>query len=154
LICTLLQWLAYAWGNVTCRNAINCSDGGSVTMEHRSEGLSRTGDAPEGTLQLEGNCTVSGISEIYSQIREALAANAALTVDVGKLDNIDVALLQLLIAAKKAADEQRKSLTVKGGSEAFQAGLVRAGLLRDDTTTHTAQGAFLIGADFKEGKAA
>lgn len=89
----------------------------------------QAGDAP-GMLPFTGAQTIAGVEAAHAALREALAtAQGRLVVDCRAVTDVDFAFLQLLLAARRSAREDGKTLSVlppDGGL--FETMLAAAGL--------------------------
>ncbi|MGE4267289.1 MAG: STAS domain-containing protein [Deferribacterales bacterium] len=65
-------------------------------------------------IDISGNLTVSYVVELHSHLREALQESDAVEIRIGKVDNADLTLLQLLCSAHRAALSKDKRFDVTG----------------------------------------
>src|SRR5262245_61456026 len=79
-------------------------------------------------LRLEGDLSIRNSAQLASDLLAGLTAPGPLLVDATGLNSLDVAVLQLLIAAHKSARALGKSLTVRlSGQGALDKMLTRSG---------------------------
>jgi anti-anti-sigma regulatory factor len=64
-------------------------------------------------LNLTGECVVNNAGETAQLLLGAIQSNVEVTVDLGKVERIDTAGVQLLLAARKEADDLGVSLSYK-----------------------------------------
>ncbi len=101
---------------------------------------------------LAGSLGLRDAARLSAELAEALAQPGPLTIDCSGLGDVDLAIVQLLVAAHKTAAATGKPLTLvspPGGPLA--ALLVQAGFVSPDGRPLTPQGQFWSNA---EGKAA
>lgn len=60
------------------------------------------------TLALQGTLTISRVDELRVEILESIHAHPAVALDCAKAEEVDVAFLQLLIAANHTAEKLGK----------------------------------------------
>ena len=83
------------------------------------------------TLPLDGSLTVRTIGAVHAALVEALARNDAVQVDCTGAASVDLSLIQLLLAARRSADEAGKHLTLAApAGGVLLAALERGGFLR------------------------
>lgn len=80
-------------------------------------------------LRLNGTMTIQTIDLILSQLRQALDKNAAVDVDCTEATEVDVSLIQLLLAARLSARRADKGLRVFTGDGVLLAALEAGGFL-------------------------
>lgn len=73
---------------------------------------------PAQTLRIEGEMTIYQAAEIKQTLLAALVQHDALDIDLSAVTEIDTAGLQLLVAAKKSAQDRQKELHLTAHSEA------------------------------------
>lgn len=61
--------------------------------------------------------TIREVSEQLRQLQEAVGRNDAVTVDARQVRTVDVAALQMLVAARKECSQKGKRLTVLPSDE-------------------------------------
>jgi anti-anti-sigma factor len=66
----------------------------------------------KGTLKLKGMLTISQAEDLKKALVKALKKVTELEVDLQKVDEIDIACLQLLCAAHKTASKSNKKLVL------------------------------------------
>jgi len=82
------------------------------------------------TVYLEGSQTVRTIEATYDKLRGELSRCDAVVIQGGAIDELDLSLVQLLLAAKRSADRAGKSLTLAPPfSEKLRAALDNSGIL-------------------------
>lgn len=72
------------------------------------------------TLALEGELTIYMAAEFKARLEDALAESSRLKVDLAGVCELDAAGLQLLIAAKRAAEANAGSLRLAGCGDAVR----------------------------------
>ncbi|KAF0215130.1 MAG: sulfate transporter/antisigma-factor antagonist [Geobacteraceae bacterium] len=82
-------------------------------------------------LSVSGEMTIQHANEIKSALLAAFAEAEHLSLDLGKVTEFDLAGMQLICSAHRAAYTTKKEFTVTGtGSEVFKAAALAAGLPR------------------------
>lgn len=100
------------------------------SLEHIQE----DGVESASVLRLKGDVTLESISELKNGLLEALEQESALVVDCEKVEKIDLAGLQLLCAAHRAALSQNKKFSLRGCDEGiFKAAQFEAGLIHQSS---------------------
>ncbi len=64
------------------------------------------------TLPLAGAQTIREAEDTAQRLRDALAGNDAIILDCGAIDEADLTFLQLVVAARKSAARDGKSVTL------------------------------------------
>lgn len=72
---------------------------------------------PPATLKIEGEMTIFNVAAIKEQLATALQSGNKLEVDLSAVTEYDSAGLQLMVAAKKWADQQEIDLNFNQPSE-------------------------------------
>ena len=84
-------------------------------------------------ITLAGAQTVRTIDAAHHDLVAALAENAAVTVDCSAVTEVDVSLIQLLLAACASARLSGKVVTLNApANDALQTALLQGAFLRDD----------------------
>ncbi len=92
-------------------------------------GFSLSGTAGQATLLLSGQATIERGMDMKAALLSGLERTRSLMVDLGQVAQADLALLQLLIAAKRSAKARGQSLTIAPGiAESVVTAARRAGL--------------------------
>jgi two-component system, chemotaxis family, sensor kinase CheA len=92
-------------------------------------GFQLSGTAGQATLLLSGQATIERGMDMKEALLSGLDRTRALTVDLGQVAQADLALLQLLIAAKRSAKARGQSLSIAPGiAEPVATAAKRAGL--------------------------
>ena len=73
-------------------------------MSNYSDHSERTVGAPEGVLALHGEITINTVSALDAQLRTALETGSDIRLDFAAVSEIDLSAIQLLWAARRAAD--------------------------------------------------
>lgn len=78
--------------------------------------MNRKKDKPP-VLVVEGDAGIAMAAELRNEIMGAMGESDTLTVDLNKVDNLDISCIQLLCAANRSFEKQSKTLKVaRGGS--------------------------------------
>jgi anti-anti-sigma regulatory factor len=87
----------------------------------------------EGRVRLQGSLTLRDAKQVQGLLQDAISASREVEVDVSDLSGIDVSIIQLIVSARKSAEQRgRKLALATGSSSAFMATLAKAGFLGDD----------------------
>jgi len=82
------------------------------------------------TFNLDGSQTVRTIETTRDRLRAELARSDAIAIQSGAVEDVDLSLIQLLLAAKRSADRAGKSLTLAlPVGDKLRAALHNAGIL-------------------------
>jgi anti-anti-sigma regulatory factor len=94
-------------------------------------------DAPASTLRLAGELTVRDGAALHQQLGQACGAAGDVVLDLGGATEVDVCLLQLLVAAKAslAAGGRRLVLAPPPAGPVLEA-MQRAGMPEDSFEVH------------------
>jgi ABC-type transporter Mla MlaB component len=85
-----------------------------------------------GRVVLDGALTLRTIDGTHAALRQALSKHASIEIDCAAASDIDLGVIQLLLAARKSAAASGKSLTLSAPADgALRAALVRGGFLPD-----------------------
>ncbi|MBF0563088.1 MAG: STAS domain-containing protein [Alphaproteobacteria bacterium] len=104
----------------------------------------------DGQVALSGRLTINEAETVRDDLLRGLAGCRRLTLDTAELDAVDVAGLQLLIAARRSAAQTGKSLRLAAEPEgALLAALIAAGfrVAGDTGQPDAGQDAFWWGRD-------
>ncbi|MCO6179147.1 STAS domain-containing protein [Ciceribacter sp. RN22] len=102
-------------------------------------------------IPLSGRLTLRDARAICARLREAMAGSNRITIDIQDLKSLDVAVVQLLLAARKSAEQQHKSLSIYPlPSEALQTILIESGLAGHGGDDGERRDAFGLASNFKE----
>jgi anti-anti-sigma regulatory factor len=102
-------------------------------------------------VALDGDLDLRRARDIRALLQDALIDRAAVEIDVSGLTGIDVGVLQLLISARKSAEQHGMKLSLDArSSTALQAALVSAGLVGPDGKARTPEEAFWFGGNGSE----
>jgi len=86
--------------------------------------------SPVCRFELDGVQTVRTIQATHERLVAAMAAHQAIEIDCNAVAELDLSLIQLVLAAKRSADKADKSLTLAApASGKLRAALDRAGFL-------------------------
>lgn len=102
-------------------------------------GKKKTRAAKPNEVKLEARLTIAQAPALHKQLLEFIAAGRPLTIDVGAVEEVDTAALQLLLAAKQTFEARQVALHWRSSSPALQraAGLIGlANALGFETTTN------------------
>lgn len=97
------------------------------------------------TVELRGNLGLRQAARLAEALTDAIAAHPAVVIAAGALEEADISILQVLLAARKTAAGAGKSLTLEPSDSLLRI-LARAGFLTADGSPATPEGAFWIGA--------
>lgn len=75
-------------------------------------------DLAPGRVEVLGAMDIYAAAELHLRLQELLHAHPRLELDLAQVDEIDTSGVQLLMAAKRAAGEQGRSLSLVGHSPA------------------------------------
>ena len=106
-------------------------------------------------IPLEGKLALRDVTQVHQQLNDAMSAFNAVEIDVRDLADVDISIVQLVVAARKSAERfgQALNLVTKSGS-AFEATLVKAGFLGADGVCRSADDRFWAGLPAKAEEAA
>lgn len=65
-------------------------------------------------IEWKGFLSVNDAETIKEELLEQLSLSPEITVDISKLEDIDISILQLIFSIEKEAREQNKTIIVKG----------------------------------------
>ncbi len=65
-----------------------------------------------GTIYLEGTTGIDDAAELKGKIVKAMKANEKVEIRVGRLESIDVSILQILYAAQKQCENDKKEFLI------------------------------------------
>ncbi len=97
--------------------------------------------SPAHRVVFDGVQTVRNIQSAYDRLAVAIAEHRTIEVDCDGIAELDLSLIQLLIAAKRSADKNGKSLRLAApASGILRSALDRAGFLSagNDASHHAA----------------
>lgn len=80
-------------------------------------------------FRLPANSTIAAAETIHRGLLDALAEAQELRIDCGSVEEADIGVIQLVIAARRSAAEAGKGLALRGAGGALRPVLVAAGLL-------------------------
>ncbi len=84
-------------------------------------------------ITLDGAQTVRTIDRAHHDLAAVLAAHAAVTVDCVAVTEVDLSLIQLLLAARASARRNGKTIALTApANDALRTALLQGGFLRDD----------------------
>jgi ABC-type transporter Mla MlaB component len=84
-------------------------------------------------IHIEGDLSIRNAPSLARELREALAAHAALAVDARALTSVDISIVQVLVAAHKTAQQQGRRLRVEGAGAGPLGEVLRRGGLVPET---------------------
>ena len=83
-------------------------------------------------LRLSGDLSLRNISELHRRLTEALAKHQAIDLDTREVESADTGMLQLLVAAAKAAAATGRTLSLAADAASpMGRALVRAGFFTE-----------------------
>lgn len=65
------------------------------------------------THALSGDAGIKAAQEVAAGLKDAIARHSSITIDTGGMTAADITTVQTLLAARKGAAEQGKSLTIR-----------------------------------------
>jgi ABC-type transporter Mla MlaB component len=103
---------------------------------------------PAGHVLLEGSLTMRTVEAVCETLREALARHQVVRLDCGGAEEVDLAVLQVLVAARRSALDSNKIITfIKTPDGALLNALHRAGFdVIPDQSAGAGQGYWFEGA--------
>ena len=106
-------------------------------------------------VPLEGNLGLRDVNQVRQLLGDAMSASNTVEVDVRDLTGIDISIVQLVLAARKSAEQFGQALNLVTKSEGvFEAILVKAGFLGADGVGRTADEGFWAGLPAQAKRAA
>ena len=87
----------------------------------------------ETKIEIEGSCDIHSVSQRRADLIEALRGGDDVHIDAERAEYLDLAFVQLLIAATKSAAAARKRLRFVRVSQAFRDAFARTGLKLSET---------------------
>jgi anti-anti-sigma regulatory factor len=92
-----------------------------------------------GTLRLEGVLTLRTANDIKSQLSESGARYGTVVVDCGEIDEVDLSIIQLLLAAQLSAHAANRTIRLaQPVSGALRGALERGGFFSEPTVQNQA----------------
>ena len=79
-------------------------------------------------IQLQSHCGIRTAQEHHAAVLGAFRARDAIEIDAGRVEDVDLTLLQLLVSATKTANASQKRFKLVGVSDPLRRALARAGL--------------------------
>jgi hypothetical protein len=106
-------------------------------------------------VPLEGKLGLRDVTQVHQLLSDALSAFKAVEIDLRGLTEVDISIVQLVVAARRSAElfGQSLSLVTKSGC-AFEATLVKAGFLGAGGVCRSAGERFWADLAAQEGQAA
>ncbi|MBR0830216.1 STAS domain-containing protein [Bradyrhizobium manausense] len=87
----------------------------------------------EGRVRLQGSLTLRDAKQVQGLLLDAISASREVEIDVSDVSSIDVSIIQLIVSARKSAEQRGRKLALATESNgAFRATLAKAGFLGDD----------------------
>jgi ABC-type transporter Mla MlaB component len=81
-------------------------------------------------ISLDGALTVRGVENVHADLAAALQQHAMVIVDCSAATEIDLSLIQLLLAARRTAQRAAKTLLLAGADNAaLRTALLRGGFV-------------------------
>ncbi len=81
-------------------------------------------------IRLDGALTVRGVDSVHAKLAAALEQHAVVVVDCSAATEIDLSLIQLLLAARRTAQHADKTLRLAGADNtALRTALLRGGFV-------------------------
>jgi anti-anti-sigma regulatory factor len=110
----------------------------------------------EGRVRLQGSLSLRDAKQVQGLLLDAISASREVEIDVSDVSSIDVSIIQLIVSARKSAEQRGRKLTLATGSSGpFKAALAKMGFLGDDGTCRRADEEFWTGGELqKAGSAA
>jgi anti-anti-sigma regulatory factor len=95
--------------------------------------VKKKGSKP-GRIVLKGALTLRTIDETRAALRDGLARHSSIEIDCGDATEVDLAAIQILLAARKSALNAKKAFTLSApASGPLREALQRGGFLGDAT---------------------
>jgi len=86
------------------------------------------------SLFIQGALSIYEVIAVREEIMACFKEDAVIQIDLSHVTECDTAGVQLLLAARKTADQQNRALAITGLSQAVTAILEGAGLRSDEIT--------------------
>jgi ABC-type transporter Mla MlaB component len=97
------------------------------------------------TVSIEGEFSLSQISEIKNRILQALSTSGAISLDLENIYDADVSALQLFCSIHRTLDMRNKTVSISGKPPSFLSALLeRAGYHRHAACPMTLRGPCLL----------
>lgn len=96
-----------------------------VSEDHDLE-LDAAPGAVEAVINLDANLTIQNVVKLYEKLKSSYSMHDSIEINASRVSAIDTATLQLLVALKKEAIKQQKSIVMTEPSQRF---VESAGLL-------------------------
>ena len=81
-------------------------------------------------ISLDGALTVRGVHSVHASLLAALEQHAMIILDCSAATEVDLSLIQLLLAARRTAQRANKTLRLAGAdNSALQTALLRGGFV-------------------------
>lgn len=101
---------------------------------------------PRRRVVLEGALGLRDTKRIHELLRGAMGAASAVELDVSNVSDMDISIIQLIVAARKSAEQDGRTLTlVTRPNNAFATMLVKAGFLGANGASRVANEEFWAG---------
>ncbi len=94
-----------------------------------SSDQSSSEDVVDSTITLDATLTIQHVVKLHEQLKRSYAAHNAIQINATHVSSIDTATLQLLVALKKDAAKQKKTVVIAEPSQRFIESLELLGLL-------------------------
>ncbi|NOT11332.1 MAG: STAS domain-containing protein [Methylococcaceae bacterium] len=86
-------------------------------------------DVVESIIKLEATLTIQHVVKLHEKLKQTYTAHDVIEINAGQVSSIDTATLQLLVALKKDAAKQQKSVVFAEPSSRFIESAELLGLL-------------------------
>ncbi|MGW1420917.1 STAS domain-containing protein [Bradyrhizobium manausense] len=105
----------------------------------------------EGRVRLQGSLTLRDAKQVQGLLLDAISASREIEIDVSDVSSIDVSIIQLIVSARKSAEQRGRKLTLATGSSgAFRATLAKTGFLGDDGSCRRVDEEFWAGGELQK----
>jgi ABC-type transporter Mla MlaB component len=95
---------------------------------------------------LDGMLTIRGIDAVRSRLAATLSEHSAIEVDCSAAVEVDLSLIQLLIAAHRSAEQAGQRLTLAQPADgALRAALIQGGFLPSEGSSDSPEAALWLG---------
>jgi anti-anti-sigma regulatory factor len=87
-------------------------------------------DIVDSTITLDANLTIQNVVKLHEQLKDAYGVHSAIQINASQVSSIDTSTIQLLVALKKDAMKQSKTVAFFEPSQRFIESLELLGLLK------------------------
>jgi anti-anti-sigma regulatory factor len=101
----------------------------AISPEEDVSDLAVSEDVIDSTITLDANLTIQHVVKLHEQLKNAYGVHSAIQINASHVSSIDTATIQLLVALKKDAIKQSKTVAFAEPSQRFIESLELLGLL-------------------------